>query len=632
MAYINGTAGNDTLYGTGTNDSIFGQGGNDVIDGDAGADAIDGGVGNDYVNGGDGDDFLRGQEGDDTVVGGAGNDTISGGPGNDVLGGEDGNDVISDTEGVHDQIFGGSGDDSISFQRTGNDAQGGFRHWIVAGDGNDSVLYRNGAGHNVDMDLGSGNDTLTLGSGFGRFGDTQVFLGTGQDIVNFDVSPTLMVTYDAAGNIVPVIGSNGYAYTSSHLDIKDFAAGNMGDTVVLTQTGMRSFSESFRNWEGDNPFASGHLRLVQDGDDVLVQYSLDGGTAPYLVFMTLRGASVGDLTALNFGGWAPDGSAPAGTTINGTSIYDDLFGTIGNDVINGYGSYDNLYGGAGDDRLNGGSGVDRLDGGNGGDTMVGGLGNDTYIVDNIRDRVSETSATGGGIDIVDASINYRLTANVENLVLTGFSLIGTGNALGNTIWGTGGNDMLSGLAGDDIILASFGDDLLNGGNGDDELDGNWGDDLIFGGVGNDTLFGGWGTDRLEGGTGADTLIGDWGADILAGGAGQDVLSGGGDADSFLFREGDTGTGTGGRDRISDYNVAQGDSINLVGIDANALVAGNQVFAYIGDTAFGNIAGQLRAYVDGGSTIIEGDMNGDGVADMQIELTGYSAGTGLFIIM
>lgn len=45
-------------------------------------------------------------------------------------------------------------------------------------------------------------------------------------------------------------------------------------------------------------------------------------------------------------------------------------------------------------------------------------------------------------------------------------------------------------------------------------------------------------------------------------------------------------------------------------------AGNQAFAFIGASAFGGIAGQLRCAFDGIDTWLEADTDGDGDADFQ----------------
>jgi len=61
----------------------------------------------------------------------------------------------------------------------------------------------------------------------------------------------------------------------------------------------------------------------------------------------------------------------------------------------------------------GNSGNNVLDGGKGIDNMTGGAGNDTYIVDNVKDVVTELYNEGN--DSVKSSISYTLGDEVENL-------------------------------------------------------------------------------------------------------------------------------------------------------------------------------------------------------------------------
>ena len=48
--------------------------------------------------------------------------------------------------------------------------------------------------------------------------------------------------------------------------------------------------------------------------------------------------------------------------------------------------------------------------------------------------------------------------------------------------------------------------------------------------------------------------------------------------------------------------------------------GDTAFTFVGANAFSNTAGELRATESGGVWTVEGDVNGDGVADLVIQIT------------
>ncbi len=81
-----------------------------------------------------------------------------------------------------------------------------------------------------------------------------------------------------------------------------------------------------------------------------------------------------------------------------------------------------------------------------------------------------------------------------------------------------------------------------------------------------------------------------------------------------------------RDVIKEFSTVD-DFIDLVSIDANSKVAGDQKFVFIGAAAFHKKGGELQfakvnaTGVVNDKTIVEGDFNADGKADFQIELTG-----------
>ncbi|MFZ5594485.1 MAG: putative Ig domain-containing protein [Pseudomonadota bacterium] len=130
---------------------------------------------------------------------------------------------------------------------------------------------------------------------------------------------------------------------------------------------------------------------------------------------------------------------PGYNEINGTSGWDILIGTAGND---------------------------RIDGKAKADVMAGLGGDDLYIVDNPLDTVLELP--GGGVDTVEASVSYNLPWFVENLTLTGNNAInGNGNGLDNVLIGNDAANTLNGLSGNDTLIGGKGNDRQVGGAGND---------------------------------------------------------------------------------------------------------------------------------------------------------------------
>ena len=94
------------------------------------------------------------------------------------------------------------------------------------------------------------------------------------------------------------------------------------------------------------------------------------------------------------------------------------------------------------------------------------------------------------------------------------------------------------------------------------------------------------------------------------------MYGGAGADTFRFTSlADFGPAT-HPDTIGDFNAAEGDIIDLLGVDADIRdgFAGDQAFTFIGSDKFSHSAGELRASGSGGYLTVSGDVNGDGQAD------------------
>lgn len=292
-------------------------------------------------------------------------------------------------------------------------------------------------------------------------------------------------------------------------------------------------------------------------------------------------------------------------TILGGGGADRLLGGSGADALDGGAQNDFLDGGADDDTLTGGAGDDYMRGGEGGDSMSGGAGNDFYVVDDIADTVVEL--LNEGVDEVQSRISHTLAANVEDLTLgaSGRQIDGTGNSLGNVISGNNFANTLSGLDGGDILNGAGGVDTLLGGEGNDALNGGAQNDVLVGGDGNDSLNGGNHHDTLHGGNGSDRLTGGSGIDAF-------VFS---DLDVHLTSLGQTVD----KDQILDLSFGEDDRIDLSAIDADIVAAGDQAFTFV--SRFSHEAGQAVLTFAGGVSTLQLDVDGDGLADLRIEING-----------
>jgi serralysin len=136
--------------------------------------------------------------------------------------------------------------------------------------------------------------------------------------------------------------------------------------------------------------------------------------------------------------------------------------------------------------------------------------------------------------------------------------------------------------------------------------------------------GGSARDYLVGNHVSNQLKGNGGNDVINGLGGNDWLWGGAGSDEFRFFDNP------GNDTIVDF-LSGTDRIHLTEIDANAGVAGNQAFTFVGAAAFSGAAGQLRSYTSGGSNFVAGDVNGDGIADFTIATGASQAVLGDFFL-
>ena len=269
----------------------------------------------------------------------------------------------------------------------------------------------------------------------------------------------------------------------------------------------------------------------------------------------------------------PPGLATAGGASGTATIFDnDIRGTGGADVLRGTAAPEGLHGLGGNDRLFGGGGNDRLFGGPGNDHLDGGAGADRMV-----------GGRGNDVYVVD---------HVRDVVVERAN--------------QGRDKVLSKI---DYVLPAHVEDLV-----------------LLGGRGLNGTGNGLGN-VIEGNRGANRLDGGGGADVLIPGLGRDVLTGGAGADRFVWRSAaEAGRGA-QADTVTDFTRGA-DVLDLRRIDADVTTRGNQAFDFIGKSGFSGDAGELR-FANGR---VQGDLDGDRVADFEIRLIGVNAlGAGDFLL-
>jgi Ca2+-binding RTX toxin-like protein len=513
----------------------------------------------------------------------------------------------------------------LSVSRAGDINGDGFGDLIVGAPYSDAAGKSSGSAYVVFGHDGSFSSSLSLGSLNGANGFTIQGL-QGIDYTGFSVSSAGDINGDGLDDIIigaPNAGSEYYGAAYVLYGQADGFPATIDLYNLNTEQGFWVYGDLPSDAAGIAVSGAGDIN--GDGyDDLLV------GAA----FADPHGSASGTVRVIYGAG---DGSL----LLIGDENANTLIGTEEADKIRGRG---------GDDTLSGLGGDDLLDGGIGADTMIGDMGNDTYLLDDAGDKVVEDAS--GGHDTIKASgIDIDLTKGefagqeIEDVALLGSGNKSvTGNDIDNYLQGNEGDNRLSGGAGNDTLAGGLGNDTYIVDSTDDnvvEKNGTGsGIDIVVSAfsytlgasVENLVLKGQFGTENLNGignelantltgNDGNNHLDGGLGSDILIGGKGLDTLRGGAQSDVYIFSKGDTGANAGERDIIVDF-VAGVDRIDLSGYDANSAKYGDNLFRFIGQYELEE-AGDLHFRHDSvlNATILEGDVDGDHVADFAIELAG-----------
>ncbi|WP_148219482.1 beta strand repeat-containing protein [Azospirillum sp. B510] len=676
-----------TAFGGAGNDTLIGGTGNDTLDGGSGTDSLVGGIGDDvyvvdnvsdvvtelanegtdevrttlnaytlganvenltfigsgaFTGTGNGlANILQGGAGNDTLDGGAGIDTLRGGAGNDTYLVSDIGDVIVENAGEGtDEVRTGLSSYTLAanienLTYTGTAAFTGIgntgNNLIIGGAGNDSLT---GDAGNDTLDGGAGADTLIGGTG----NDTYIVDNAGDVVTELagqgtDTVRTSLASYTLVANVENLVytGTGPVTFTGNALN--NSLTGGAGADLL---TGLDG-NDTLNGGAGADTLIGGtgnDTYVVDNVGDVLVELPDEG-------IDTVQ-SSISHTLLADFENLTLTGSA----ALTGT-------GNALNNLLTGNGAANLLTGLEGDDTLNGGGGAD---------TLIGGTGNDLYVVDNAGDVVTEL--VGEGIDTVNASINWTLGANIENLTLTGSAAISaTGNELNNVLTGNSGANLLDGGLGADSMAGGAGNDVYivdNAGDVVTELAGQGTDEVRtslssyllganiealtytgtgdFAGTGNaldNLLTGDLGNDTLSGGDGADTLDGGAGSNLLIGGAGNDVYLVGGLGDQVVELAGEGIDEV--RTALTGYTLTDGvETLTYTGVAAFAgtgnaldnLIAGgagaDTLDGGLGaDTLIGGLGDDVYVVDSVGDTVIEGA--DAGIDEVRTTLSAFTLG-------
>ncbi|KXB29240.1 hypothetical protein AT959_18835, partial [Dechloromonas denitrificans] len=408
---------------------------------------------------------LIGTTGADTLYGFSGADTLDGGPGADTLIGRGGDDTyfVDNTADVVTEAANEGADtvkSSVTYTLSTNVENLTLTGTAtINGTGNtlNNVLTGNSAANTLTG--GAGNDTLDGGAGndtmVGGLGDDTYLVDSASDVVTENASEGTdtvrsSVTLTLANNVENLLLSGTTAINGTGNTLNNVITGNSAANTLSGGTG----ADTMIGGAGDDTY------VVDNTGDIVTENAIEGTDLVQSGVTYTLSANVENLTL-------------SGTTaINGT-------GNALDNVLTGNTAVNTLTGGAGNDTLNGGAGAD---------TMIGGAGNDSYVVDNASDVVTELLSEG--TDLVQSSVTTTLSANVENLTLTGTTAInGTGNALDNILIGNSTNNTLTGGDGNDTIDGGTGNDRMVGGLGDDTYVVNVSTDVVTeaANAGNDTI-------------------------------------------------------------------------------------------------------------------------------------------------
>ncbi|NDD12849.1 MAG: calcium-binding protein, partial [Betaproteobacteria bacterium] len=533
-----GTSQGISIVGSSSENTILGGNYNDTINGLGGGDSIDAGSGNDLVWYFEGAVSILGGTGTDTLnLSGVGEFNLAAAPVRSfevfdasartrsitIIGLSASDTVAADSLRGHNTILGGTSADSIN-GRGGDDS-------IVAGDGNDSVVYYSDSGSYFVG--GSGIDHLMISDTAVSFYDAasvgSVALTAGRRVIGFEIlnasergtAATAAITIQGANTTETIIGSA----------VGDTIDGGGGNDSIDAGPG------------NDTVYYRSDVATLIGGDGVdylnltgVANFNYNTGKAAGFEVLDFRSRAVANVSVV--------GSSGAETILGAT-------GAAYNNSIDGGGGADSIVGGAGNDTIVFYDGQSAI-----GSTLIGGDGIDVLKLDVLANGLFTASAASvSGFEIFSAYDRTAATSIVGSSA--GETIVGS-NTAADSIDGRGGNDSILALGGNDTVVYFDGASKFDGGDGVDTLMLTGITNFTLGAtVANFEVFVADTAINFTGNSSAQTIMGSTRADWISGGGGEDSILAGAGSDTVTFFEGAT-TIDGGAGDVDVLRIVSGE--------------------------------------------------------------------------
>lgn len=254
-------------------------------------------------------------------------------------------------------------------------------------------------------------------------------------------------TLDLNGDDVFDEYDDAYAYTGIWLDLNRNAKADTGETMSLTEAGIRSLNLAkngeFISTGGSSVMDTMTFTLAEDDGSLSIRSAYN-----VMVIARVHGQRVEKLD---------DGTKILIKEIGAKALNMKMHGSdtvfnVGVDSVKGYTDFNAVQTGPGNDRITVSQNESTyIKSGDGNDELFGGISHDVLL----------------------------------------------GQKGDDTIYGFEGSDRLKGGKGKDVLFGGDDNDILYGAQGDDALDGEAGDDLLVGGPGSDIFTVGLGHDRIR---------------------------------------------------------------------------------------------------------------------------------------